>query len=136
MSFTSVDLPAPVSPTRATVSPGRTSRSTPRRASGGRRTEASGDSSDGASLGPRRGGAGRPSRHRPNGHRRWDRQNRTDSNSISPLQAARLDRLRRPPGSWSRATIRSAMRPTDTLVCCQESNTCESCWIGEKNMSM
>ena len=37
--------------------------------------------------------------------------------------------------SVSRA-ISSAMRCTDTRVCCHESNTCDSCWIGAKNRSM
>ena len=32
--------------------------------------------------------------------------------------------------------ISSAMRPTETRVCCHASKTCDSCWIGEKNRSM
>ena len=30
--------------------------------------------------------------------------------------------------------ISSAIRPTETRVCCHESKTCDSCWIGEKNI--
>ena len=30
--------------------------------------------------------------------------------------------------------ISSEIRPIDTRVCCQESKTCDSCWMGEKNI--
>ncbi len=56
-------------------------------------------------------------------------------NEIRPLSA--LGRSGRS-GSGVRVSkaIRSAIRRTETRVCCQESKTWDSCWIGEKNMSM
>ena len=127
-----VDLPAPVSPTSAKVSPARISRSTPFsawwRSDGGRpRSRAAWGRRDRARAGtPRRPGS-------------------LESGGVAKAHVLETQGALQAPGAegvWTMSGVRvssdmsSAIRPTETRVCCQESKTWDSCWIGEKNRSM